>query len=182
MKMKLYFILIFFIPNLLFSQKKVKSSLNFSIVKGIVNQTYSYCGGARPPDELLIELAKPKPLSNYKLYIKKNTPSIIDAIIMDSIITDQNGRFALKMPKGNYIFVDSIYKDREHYNQMVRLILNDNENYSNLDTNCLLNRFNTPLLDFKISRKNQLLKPIRIHRNCDYNKIPCVHYKGALPQ
>jgi hypothetical protein len=101
---------------------------------------------------------------------------------MDSVITDKNGRFALKMPKGNYIFVDSIYKDREHYNQMVRLILNDNENYSNLDTNCLLNRFNTPLLDFKITRKNQLLKPIRIHRNCDYNKIPCVNYKGALPQ
>jgi hypothetical protein len=170
------------IPNLFFSQKRINKSSHFSIVKGIVNQTNSYCGGARPPDDLLKELAKPKPLTNYKLYIKKNTPSIIDAIIMDSVITDKNGRFALKMPKGNYIFVDSIYKDREHYNQMVRLILNDNENYSNLDTNCLLNRFNTPLLDFKITRKNQLLKPIRIHRNCDYNKIPCVNYKGALPQ
>jgi len=170
------------IPNLFFSQKRINKSSHFSIVKGAVNQTNSYCGGARPPDDLLEELAKPKPLTNYKLYIKKNTPSIIDAIIMDSIITDQNGRFTLKMPKGNYIFVDSIYKDREHYNQMVRLILNDNENYSNLDTNCLLNRFNTPLLDFKITRKNQLLKPIRIHRSCDYNKIPCVNYKGALPQ
>jgi hypothetical protein len=155
------------IPNLFFSQKRINKSSHFSIVKGVVNQTSSYCGGARPPDDLLEELAKPKPLTNYKLYIKKNTPSIIDAIIMDSIITDQNGRFTLKMPKGNYIFVDSIYKDREHYN---------------LDTNCLLNRFNTPLLDFKITRKNQLLKPIRIHRNCDYNKIPCVNYKGALPQ
>jgi hypothetical protein len=182
MKMKLYFILIFFIPNLLFSQKKVKSSKNFSIVKGIVNQTYSYCGGARPPDELLIELAKPKPLSNYKLYIKKNIPSIIDAIIMDSIITDQNGRFNIRLKKGNYVFIDSNYKDRNQFNQLVKFILDDQENYSQLDSNCLLNRFNLPLISFKINQRTHHLKPIIIHRNCDYNKIPCVNYKGPLPQ
>jgi len=182
MKMKLYFILIFFIPNLLFSQKKVKSSKNFSIVKGIVNQTYSYCGGARPPDELLIELAKPKPLSNYKLYIKKNTPSIIDAIIMDSVITDKNGRFNIRLKKGHYVFIDSNYKDRNQFNQLVKFIIEDQENYSQLDSNCLLNRFNIPLISFKINQRTHQLKPIIIHRNCDYNKIPCVNYKGPLPQ
>ena len=90
------------IPNLFFSQKRINKSSHFSIVKGVVNQTNSYCGGARPPDDLLEELAKPKPLTNYKLYIKKNTPSIIDAIIMDSVITDKNGRFNIRLKKGNY--------------------------------------------------------------------------------
>ena len=180
--MKIYLFFILLIPNLFFSQKRINKSSHFSIVKGVVNQTSSYCGGARPPDDLLEELAKPKPLTNYKLYIKKNTPSIIDAIIMDSVITDKNGRFNIRLKKGNYVFIDSNYKDRNQFNQLVKFILDDQENYSQLDSNCLLNRFNLPLISFKINQRTHHLKPIIIHRNCDYNKIPCVNYKGALPQ
>ena len=180
--MKIYLLFMLLIPNLFFSQKRINKSSHFSIVKGIVNQTNSYCGGARPPDDLLEELAKPKPLTNYKLYIKKNTPSIIDAIIMDSVVTDKNGRFNIRLKKGNYVFIDSNYKDRNQFNQLVKFILDDQENYSQLDSNCLLNRFNLPLMTFKINQRTHILKPIIIHRNCDYNKIPCVNYKGPLPQ
>lgn len=182
MKIILFIGLIFFTPSILFCQKQLISNKKLCNVKGVLNQTYSYCGGARPPDELLLELAKPKPLPYHKLYLKKHTTSIIDAIIIDSIKTDQNGRFRLKIPNGNYVIVDSIYKNRWHYNQLIRFILNEKELYSQLDSNCLLNRFNTPLLNFKISKKNQELKAITIHKNCDYNKIPCVNYKGVLPQ
>jgi hypothetical protein len=54
----------------IFSQKKIGSAEVPVIM--LITQTHSYCGGAEPPDELLQELATPRPLSGITFYIKNS--------------------------------------------------------------------------------------------------------------
>jgi hypothetical protein len=41
------------------------------LVSGEVTQTSSYCGGARPSDEMVQEQNRPKPYGGKKFYIRK---------------------------------------------------------------------------------------------------------------
>jgi len=85
--MRLFLLVAFIFLQLnLFSQQKVKVRVTY---------TNSYCGGARPTDEVLQKYNAPQPLSDYKIKLlcKKN----------NVVKTDSSGSFIHKLNVGKYL-------------------------------------------------------------------------------
>jgi hypothetical protein len=70
---------------------------SLSVFYGTITNTQSYCGGARPPQELLTELATPKPYGNH-LLVFVHTGSQKEY----SFITDEHGHYEVELPLGKY--------------------------------------------------------------------------------
>ena len=58
--------------------------------------TQAYCGGARPTDEMLAEIQKPKPYANKKMYLISEKGKKI------AVKTNSDGNFKAKVTHGNY--------------------------------------------------------------------------------
>lgn len=69
-----------------------------AVYYGTIQRTESYCGGARPPEALLQELATPKPFASDTLRVK-NTENGAEYLIA----TDEHGHYEVELPAGNYI-------------------------------------------------------------------------------
>jgi hypothetical protein len=78
----------------------------FYKVSGTVTATYSYCGGARPSDEMLAELNRPKPMAEKKLFVKAGNSNSKNEAIIKSFNTDAYGRFNIELPKGTYCIIE----------------------------------------------------------------------------
>ncbi|HET6990629.1 MAG TPA: hypothetical protein VFJ43_04860, partial [Bacteroidia bacterium] len=65
------------------------------IIKGTVLYNLPYCGGARPTQEILDELAQMKPLTKSTLKLKNKSGEYF-------ITTDSKGKFSIAIPPGKY--------------------------------------------------------------------------------
>jgi hypothetical protein len=64
-------------------------------IKGTVYYTLSYCGGAKPTDEIIRELATPKLFVNSTFMLRNKDSKY-------RIQTDQNGGFTASLPAGHF--------------------------------------------------------------------------------
>lgn len=64
-------------------------------VSGKVIQITPYCGGARPTDEMLAEATAPKAFPHKSFHIRKGSVNSIDAPVVLSFTTDEQGSFFL---------------------------------------------------------------------------------------
>ncbi|MEI7522751.1 MAG: hypothetical protein WCJ95_00400 [Mariniphaga sp.] len=144
-------------------------------VEIMVTGTTSYCGGAKPPPELLKKLETPKPLQGKRLYLKKGQINTFNTMVYLEICTDSLGKISIRIPEGKYFVVDEYKKDPWFYTKL----LND---YPETDKNCLKTWYEQS--DFSFEVKTDTIRNLtwNIHKNCSWEAIPCVHIKVALPQ
>jgi hypothetical protein len=140
-------------------------------VSGIVTATYSYCGGARPSDEMLAELNRPKPLADKKLFIKTGSSNSKSNSAIKEFTTDADGHFTIALEKGTYCIVEE--------NKSASMIIPASDANHKWDVNCLTKEYER--CDFQLNINKQ---PDSISINflipCEWNK-PCVTYTGPLP-
>jgi hypothetical protein len=76
-----------------------------------INYNLAYCGGAKPPQELLDNLNSPKPLANCKIkLVRVDSLKKVKAKVFK---TDKNGSALLKVKEGTYkVFLYSNAKNK----------------------------------------------------------------------
>jgi hypothetical protein len=162
---------------------KIEVSKSELLITGLITETQQYCGGAPPPQFLLDELNTPKPVANYKLFIRKNSNDF-NTQIYKEVITDSAGRFSVSLEPGKYSVVDSRKKDKQTYSDLVKKYKTKTATTGPIDEKCLKAHFLKE--DFIIEISKDLLKTVEqthnYFRTCDYAGAPCVEFTGAYPQ
>ena len=140
-------------------------------ITGTLLQTSSYCGGAKPTQEILDRFATPKPYPNKTFSIRKGSKNNICNKIIKKFITDCNGNFSFNLPKGTYsIIVEEQVEPikAKDYNTKLQTV-NDS---------CLQKWWSEPYYLIKVEKKNNPLH-FTIHHQCYIdNDIPCITYVG----
>lgn len=141
------------------------------LVSGYITSTEDYCDGARPSEALLQELANEKPLPNKVIYIKTNLKNPRCKSGFKKIITDANGRFAIKLNAGTtYYFIEE-WKAKA-------LKLPKNTDQIIWDAACIKERYYSPDYTLEASSTNQHVF-INYHKPCDTNPF-CGNYSGPI--
>jgi hypothetical protein len=82
-------------------------------VQGRVTQSASYCGGAAPPQELLAELHRPKPVTGELFAVRAGDQNLPDAPVVARFVPDADGSFELWLPPGVYCLKEDSALDAE---------------------------------------------------------------------
>lgn len=152
--------------------KKVekKYAVNFAI-----SYTESYCMGMRPTEEMLKELAIPKPYQNRELSIIKGKESFdkMKSIFVGKITTNGKGVATLNLPEGVYSIIDN--EKASFYNK----VKNDKVNYQISSDACVQEWIKRPILTFTVSKKGAKVKYI-FNKSCylGENVSQCINYIG----
>jgi hypothetical protein len=127
-----------------FSQGKVNVKLS---------QKQSYCGGARPSEEILERYKKPLPYVNKKLIIVSSNGKI------DSTTTDTKGALKLKLKPGSYKLYEAWrYRKRTP----------DGTTINDFDTSCLAQVWQKPDITIDVQKRKQVL-------TIDLDPVYCPH-------
>lgn len=152
-----------------------KKKLKAFVVSGMVKQTSSYCGGARPSQAMLDRLSTPAPYPYKKFYIKRGNINCTEAKVVTGFTTDSTGKFSFRLKPGTYAIIleEQLYPiDSNKY---------ENEN-EQVDRQCLVEWWAKPYYLLVVKNKNiNELKFIFHHRCFVKTDIPCITYKGPLP-
>lgn len=148
-------------------------------VSGTVTKTHSYCGGARPNDEILAQLGVPKPIGNKKIYIKKGEINSFGSKTILTLTTDSIGNFHARLRPGKYLIVDSTRNDLTHYNTLLKTYKEQTKDHEPIDTVCLKEWYLKPDCVFEVAGAE--LKNISVNylKPCP-EYIPCCMYRGRL--
>lgn len=131
-------------------------------------QQNDYCGGAAPSEEQMNP--KPFPVANMTLYVKPSGTNNNRAVI-DSIVSDKDGKFTISLPAGTYCFLEK-WKTKKYS------VPADND-FVTYDTACYRQQFNQ--CDFVLEVKKGMKDPqIVLQRHCEWT-TPCQSYHGPLP-
>lgn len=147
---------------------------------GFATQSNSYCGGARPTDDVLREITSPKPLANTEFYIREGKENDIKKKIILSFKTDEEGKFLFKLSPGDYIIIGENRKDKKYYNQVLEKHKTASSSYTAMDTICLNNWLKGGLYQLTITDKKLENISWNIHTGCFFS-APCVQYTGPYP-
>jgi hypothetical protein len=177
--MRIFFLSIFCLALLSFGQKKSKKKVMQYPVSGIITGTSAYCGGARPPDELLAQLGTPTPRPGKKVYIKKGEVNSFNSKVVAELTTDTAGKFHVKLPPGKYLIVDEEKKDLSYYNKLFKEYKSQTESYEAVDTVCLKAWYLKP--DFTFEVKNSEIKNISVNYRKECFNLPCTRFRGPYP-
>ena len=148
-------------------------------VSGNVTQTNSYCGGARPSDEMLAQIATPRPFPNKKFHVIKGETNTAAHQILLSFTSDSVGNFSFQVAPGTYaIIVDEQAQaaDAKKYTSQV----------VKMDEACFKDWWAKPyyLLEVPATSQNTTIKGLNFefHHRCFIKyDIPCLQYDGPLP-
>jgi hypothetical protein len=160
------------------SQKAATSKPAEFKVSGTVTQTHAYCGGARPPKELLDNLTKPSPFPGKKIFIRSGTENSLDKPVIREIIADTAGKFSILLPAGTYCIIQEEQVkslDTDFFRKKLT-------SYHKLDEECLKQWWGKCLMTFEIGTSDKTGMNINFHFPCFTNGVPCVTYTGPLPQ
>lgn len=146
-------------------------------IKGKVEFTGRYCGGAAPPESLLENIRKKKPRAGYKLYVRPGKVNDQSASIIDSTDTDENGRFAFNLAPGEYVLLSVYHKNKDIFKTW------KNDDYIGIsDRDCLEDWWSNGLTSFTLG--NQPVEDLYLHfqKQCFLPLgVPCLIYKGPYP-
>ncbi len=177
-------ILVIFVSVVFISGQRKKSkprTMKLFEVTGLITETQSYCGGAAPPQDLLDELSKPKPIKGYSMYIRKTSNDFKNPIL-HKIFTDSNGMFKIKLPIGSYSVVDGSKKDSQTYNDYLTKYKHASESFGPLDETCYLKYFSTPDFVIKVEKSKKTISLAHnYHRSCSWSRNPCMEFRGQYP-
>lgn len=138
-------------------------------IEGTVLLLRDYCGGAAPSEDQLNP--KPYPEPNVKLYIHRSATNTSKKVILDSVISDANGKFSVKLKPGTYCFI-KIEKKAPYVTPL-------NTQYVTHDPECA--RIEYARCDFSLTVKDaQDSVQIILPQHCFW-KISCQSYSGPLP-
>lgn len=150
-------------------------------ISGTAMRAKSYCGGARMSEERYAEYTKAKAFANKKLFIKKGKYNDFNKKAVVEVVTDSSGNFSLSLPAGIYCIVDEYKKEKANYTSLLNQYKSETKNYSAISETCLQEWFKTPDLVFEVKKVTDKIT-VTFQDKCSWNKIPCVTYKGPLPQ
>jgi hypothetical protein len=170
--------LLIFVPLVSCSQKAATSKTVEYKVSGTITQTHAYCGGARPPKELMDNLTKPSPFPGKKVYIRSGTENSLDKPVIRELIADTGGRFSLLLPSGTYCIIQEEQVktlDTDFFRKKLT-------SYHKLDEACLKQWWSKCLMTFEVGATDKTDLNINFHFPCFTNGVPCVTYTGPLPQ
>lgn len=145
-------------------------------VKGKLTQTSTYCGGARPTEEMLSEYSTPKPYANKVFYVRKGKVNSTKAEVITSFTTDANGEFSFQITPGTY----SIIQEK----QLKKLNSKDlkSDNYVKVDAKCMKAWWTKPFYLLEVKTENVTIPDWNIHHKCFVSgDIPCMNYEGPMP-
>lgn len=143
--------------------------------------TQVYCGGARPTEEILEELRTPIPAPNVFLYLRKGDTNFIQNEIDYQFKTDDSGRVEVNLPTGTYSIVFENKKDVSVYNELLEKYGKETSYQTAIDTNCLNAYFKQPNAILTVEENGENAITVNRQMRCTATRIPCSHYKGALP-
>ncbi len=158
----------------------VNSPAKTVTVSGNVTQTNSYCGGARPSDEILNQAATPRPFPNKKFHVIKGEINTVGREIFLSFTSDSIGDFSFKVAPSTYsIILDEQAQapDTKKYESEVVKV----------DEACFKEWWAKPyyLLEVPAASQTTTIKGLNFnfHHKCFIKyDIPCLQYDGPLPQ
>ncbi|MDA7501971.1 hypothetical protein N8482_01730 [Chitinophagales bacterium] len=143
-------------------------------VSGKIEHKLSYCGGARPSPETIKKYKAPRPLEQFKIYIKHGTKNTDSATVVDSTVTNDLGEYSFSLPPGEYILLGPSQLNRPALNQ----ILNQ-QDLLVADENCLEKWFAKGLLSFVVKDRSITELNHLIIKKCNVPEgIPCLRYTG----
>ena len=149
--------------------------LNTFSVSGKVEYTEPYCGGARPTQEMVAELQKPKPFANLELVIRAGDRHDPEAPGIKLLKTDAQGQFETELPNGTYCIVLKEKADKPDYSKL------SSEMYQVAEP-CNENWMKECEITFEVKDAPVSGLALTLHKRCfqvDFN--PCVMYIGPMP-
>lgn len=145
------------------------------IVSGKVTQTFTYCGGAMPTQEILDKLATPIPFPKKNFYIRKGNMNTEKAAIIMEFMTDENGNFSLQLAPGIY----SIIQEAQAKPLNLKDYLKEN---IKVDDDCLKAWWAKPYYLLEIKNDDITELNFTFHHPCFISgEIPCMRYTGPMP-
>jgi hypothetical protein len=183
-----YILLLFVLVSETFSYCKPASSVSDGIkntvpgdtlstgktftVTGIVTQTFSYCGGAAPPKQILDKLKTPVAYPGKKFYVRSGKVNNIEAKIVGSFTTDSIGRFSVSLQSGAYSII------QEEQLNKIRASDYDKQNQE-VDEQCLMEWWAKPYYILEIRDNNISGLNFNFQHTCFVSAdIPCLKYVG----
>lgn len=146
------------------------------VVSGSVTQTFSYCGGARPSDEMLADIATPRAYPGKKFYIKKGSVNKSGSPIILSFTTDEKGNFSFPLQPGTYSIIQE--EQTKAFNPA-----DYKEETIKVDEECLKEWWKKPYYLLEIKASNIAGLKFEFHHPCFLSgNSPCRQYTGPLPE
>jgi hypothetical protein len=158
-----------------------KTNANSIEVVILLNKMESYCGGARPTEEMLAEINLPKPMMGERLYLRKGSVNNVDEPVVASETTDSSGRAIFHLSPGQYCVVRIDKSNVEQHDKWKRDLLKGNELYAPVDVECLKKWLYTPEMIIEVYENGLMEFELVINKPCPWNAIPCAQYIGPLP-
>lgn len=157
------------------AKTETKVAVKKVIVSGTISQASSYCGGARPTDEILASAQKSRPFPNKKFHIIKEETNTINHNIILSFTSDSAGNFSFSLPAGTYYFLldeQAAAPDLKKYtSQNVKA-----------DETCFKDWWAKPYYMLEVGNANIKGLNFEFHHRCFINyDIPCLQYGGPMP-
>ncbi len=80
-----------------------------ALVRGqAIRTTQTYCGGARPPDDM--ELSRRDPESGKRILVRRGTENTASEVLAEAT-SDSAGAFALSLPAGTYCLIEDAKRE-----------------------------------------------------------------------
>lgn len=136
-------------------------------VNGTVMLEHQYCGGIVP------ESSFPKRVyaRGLKMYIRKSDYNSTAYPVIDSVVSDEHGKFSVKLAAGTYCFIEAPKKNEYQVPADTKLTL--------YDTTCTRNEYRR--CDFQLTVTNKVDSvAIVLPKYCPWS-VPCQKYSGPLP-
>ncbi len=181
MKIMKNLFLLLLLALVLMSAGKPAGKKGVFLIEGSVTQSGQYCGGARPTEEMEREARRPYPLAGFTLYLKRDTINNLDEAPIDSVVTDAEGHFEIKLPSGDYILVEALKVDRKAYDKVVAKATAGSDFYAPADQKCLDKWAVRPFMRFTVVDQDMSMKTVNIFKRCFSNGLPCSQYIGPYP-
>lgn len=145
-------------------------------ISGKVTRSFTYCGGANPPQEVLKSLAARVPFPDKKFHLRKGTVNSISAGILMSFISDSLGMFSFDLPPGTYSIILDEQAEPLKVNKWERPNLQ-------IDEKCLKEWWRKPYKILEVKNHDLVLPDFHFQQQCfiDFD-IPCIMYTGPQPQ
>ena len=169
-------VLVVFLNSCNNNKAMVKSSSDSSfLITGIVLQTSSYCGGAKPPQELLDKLNTPKAYPDKTFYVRAGSKNDVNEKIVVKFSSKMDGTFSFNLKPGTYSVI------MEEQLSMIELTDYNTKNQK-VDEKCLEEWWGKPYYLLEVTDKNITDLKFTFNQRCFLKTdIPCVTYTGPKP-
>ena len=144
-------------------------------VTGKVTHSSSYCGGMAPTPEMQARYRKRNPYAGFKLYFRLGSRNDFTYPIVDSVMTDTAGRFAVTLPHGEYTILR-----KEQLDTNVVLAY-ENSKYVRINKDCMRKWVDEGLRTVKVFNYTDSVD-FHFSKPCFLPEgIPCLNYVGPYP-